>query len=179
MRRALLLNASWEPLNFITDERALRLVLKGRAEIIANMDGEKSVWDGMFFHSVHDSFAVPATVRLLNRVRRRWKAPKFRKKVLFNRDGWKCGYCGRELNWRTAEIEHIVPKSHGGPKSWKNCVTACKQCNKRKADRTPAQAGMKLLIQPREPSALHFWDVMKCNSWHDDWELFVPRASGA
>ncbi len=175
MQRALLLNASWEPLNFITDERAVMLILKGRAEIITNMMGTRSVWDGLFFNSISNRFAVPATLRLLNRVNRRWKPPKFRKKVLFNRDGWKCMYCGCDLSWRTAEIEHIVPKSQGGPKSWGNCVAACKSCNKRKANRTPSEAGMRLLRQPKEPTALHFWDVMKCNSWHTDWEMFISK----
>jgi len=33
--------------------------------------------------------------------------------------------------------------------TWENLVAACRDCNARKGDRTPAEAGMKLLRQPR------------------------------
>jgi hypothetical protein len=36
--------------------------------------------------------------------------------------------------------------------SWTNCVLACVACNKRKADRTPEQAGMKLRRTPVRPT---------------------------
>lgn len=175
MKRALLLNASYEPMNFISDLRAMKLLLKGRAEIITNMQGKRSVWLGAFFTSASQRFEIPATLRLLEQVKRRWKPPRFRKKVLFNRDSWSCQYCGTKLSWDTIEIEHILPASRGGPTSWHNCVAACKPCNKRKADRTPDEAGMQLLSVPREPSPLHFWDIARSSAWHDDWEMFIEK----
>lgn len=175
MKRALLLNASYEPLNFISDERAMRLLLKGRAEIITNMQGKRSIWPGDFFITSRSKLEIPATIKLINRVNRRWKAPRFRKKVLFNRDNWSCQYCGKKLHWNTIEIEHIMPTSRGGETSWQNCVAACKPCNKKKANKTPEEAGMKLLSVPREPSPLHFWDISKSSVFHPDWEMFVSE----
>lgn len=175
MRRVLLLNASYEPLNFISDQRALRLVLKNKAEIFMNMNGERSTWDGVKFSSPTTEFDVPATIRLMNRVNGKWRPPRFRKKVLFNRDSWQCQYCREGLYWDTATIDHVVPRSHGGPTSWLNCVAACRRCNRHKANRTPEQAQMNLIKQPVAPSALHFWDVRRSQHWHDDWNDFVPQ----
>lgn len=175
MKRALLLNTSFEPMNFISDLRAMKLLLKGRAEIVTNMEGHRSVWPNAYFTTSSRRFEIPATLRLMERVNRRWKPPRFRKKVLFNRDGWSCQYCGIKLSWDTIEIEHIMPVSRGGPTSWQNCVAACKPCNKRKADQTPDEAGMRLLSVPREPSPLHFWDIARSSVWHDDWDMFVQK----
>ncbi len=173
MKRALLLNASYEPLNFISDERAMRLLMKGRAEIYTNMEGQRSVWAGAYFVTTRTKFEVPATLKLVERVNRKWKAPRFRKKVLFNRDGWKCQYCSAKLLWNTATIEHVHPQSRGGQTTWMNCVAACKPCNRKKANMTPEEAGMRLLKVPKEPSALHFWDVSRSNHWHPDWQVFI------
>ena len=72
-------------------------------------------------------------------------------------------------------IEHIVPRSKGGISSWENCVLACFDCNRRKADRTPEQAGMKLRTKPRKPS----WKTLAQVSPRErrqSWEQFLSRA---
>jgi 5-methylcytosine-specific restriction endonuclease McrA len=172
MKRALLLNSDYTPLHFLTDHDAITLFYKGRAEIISGMNGKPSVWDETF-SSPSTTIHVPATMRLIKRVNKKWKQPRFRKKVLFNRDGWKCQYCGTKLNGETSTIEHVMPSSRGGPLSWQNCVTACKPCNKRKANKTPEEAGMRLAQKPVTPLAIHFWDAMKSNVWHPDWDIYL------
>lgn len=184
MTRALLLNADYSPLHFISDEKAIVLVYKGRAEVIcASEDGQMSLWPDMSFTSAgpvmgqvpikHD---VPATLRLLNQVHKRWKAPRFRKKVLFNRDEWKCQYCSTKLHWDAVTIDHVMPSSRGGATSWLNCVTACKPCNKRKANMTPEEANMHLIKPAKLPNSLHFWDAMRSNASHPDWDVFIKVA---
>lgn len=175
MKRALLLNSTYEPLHFVSDIDAIILLYKGLVEVVSGEDGNPSVWDETF-RSPSVEWHVPATIRLLHHVKRRWKPPRFRRKVLFNRDNWRCQYCSSKLNNDTVTIEHVFPSSRGGTTSWKNCVAACKQCNKKKANKTPEEANMKLLKQPAEPSTLHFWDAQKSNVWHPDWELFLPKA---
>ena len=56
----------------------------------------------------------------------------------------QCQYCGDQPGGEELTIDHVVPRAQGGVSSWTNCVLACIDCNKRKADRTPQQAGMKL-----------------------------------
>lgn len=175
MKRALLLNNDYTPLQFISDCDAIILFYKGRAEVVPGADGTPSEWDEVF-SSPSTSIRVPATMRLKNRrVIKKLKPPKFRKKVLFNRDSWKCQFCGAPLTWESVTIDHVHPSSRGGPTSWLNCVTACKPCNRRKANKTPEEAGMKLLSQPSTPSSLHFWDLGRANSFHPDWDIYIPR----
>lgn len=176
MKRALLLNANYTPLHFISDEDAIILFYKGRAEVVQSFTtGLPSEWDEVY-NSPSTSIHVPATMRLKHFVNKKWKPPRFRKKVLFNRDNWTCQYCGVKLTARDIQVEHIMPASRGGPNSWLNCVAACKNCNKRKANMTPEEAGMQLLRKPAIPSSLHFWDAARSDVWHDDWAVYLtPR----
>ena len=48
-------------------------------------------------------------------------------------------------------MDHIEPASRGGQDTWLNLVAACAPCNGRKSDRTPEEAGMRLLWEPYEP----------------------------
>jgi 5-methylcytosine-specific restriction endonuclease McrA len=185
--RALLLNADWTPMHFVSDWRAVRLLMpdihgKIRAEVVHDFTtGEAAFWEEAFTSpgatpdAPLKSLQIPATLRLRKYVHKRWKAPRFRKKVLFNRDGWKCQYCATKLGWHNIEIEHVMPSSRGGATSWLNCVSACKSCNKRKANKTPEEAGMLLLKKPSVPTPLHFWDALKSDSWHSSWNTFIPR----
>jgi 5-methylcytosine-specific restriction endonuclease McrA len=49
-------------------------------------------------------------------------------------------------------IDHVVPRSKGGKTSWTNVVAACHNCNRKKGNRSPERAGMKLLTEPRRPT---------------------------
>lgn len=174
MKRALLLNADYTPLHFISDMDAITLFYKGRAEVIIGASGVPSEWDEAF-NSPSTTIKIPATMRLLKRINKKWKQPRFRKKVLFNRDGWMCQYCKTKLKWDSVTIDHVWPSSRGGQTNWTNCVASCKPCNRRKADRTPEEAGMKLQQKPVTPTSLHFWDAMKSDVWHEDWQMFLPN----
>jgi 5-methylcytosine-specific restriction endonuclease McrA len=46
--------------------------------------------------------------------------------------------------------------SRGGEDTWENLVCACVQCNNRKGDRTPEEAGMPLRRCPRRPNHVTF-----------------------
>lgn len=166
--RVLLLNSDWSPLNFVSITRALSLVMKGRAEVICLSEGP-SFWD-LVYSTPSDTYKIPATLRLVQRVNRKYLAPRFRKHVLFNRDGWSCQYCGTKLDWHSVTVDHIVPRSKGGGTSWKNCVAACKRCNMKKGNRALSETGMQLRKQPLEPKVIHFWEFRK-TTWHPDWSL--------
>jgi 5-methylcytosine-specific restriction endonuclease McrA len=109
---------------------------------------------------------------LLERVNRRYTAPRFRKWVLFNRDDWQCQYCGVDLDPKTITIDHVVPRSRGGGTSWKNCVSSCKKCNWKKGSQLLSETGMQLKKKPAEPSVVHFWVPETRVAWHPDWSTF-------
>ena len=57
-----------------------------------------------------------------------------------------CCYCGKEDV--PLEVEHIIPRGKGGTNAWHNLTLACKSCNDFKGNRTPEEAGMKLIVKP-------------------------------
>lgn len=73
-------------------------------------------------------------------------------RLLFARDRYTCLYCGHKHKEGELSNDHVIPTSKGGKHSWTNCVTACKRCNHHKADKTPEEAGMKLLAIPYTPT---------------------------
>lgn len=140
----LVLNASYEPLAVVSVRRAVILVLTEKA-VMEHAD------TGKLIRSATRELPTPLVVRLLRfvRVPYRRKVPWSRSGVL-ERDGRRCAYCGGRAN----SIDHLTPTSRGGAaRSWLNTVAACVACNQLKADRTPAEAGMRLLIEPFEPKA--------------------------
>lgn len=50
---------------------------------------------------------------------------------VFERDGYKCHYCGKQLTRFTATVDHLKPLAEGGDDSLQNLVTACTDCNTR------------------------------------------------
>ena len=71
---------------------------------------------------------------------------------LFARDRNVCAYCGRCCHEEELTREHVIPFAQNGKDHWMNVVTACRQCNHRKSNRTPEQAHMPLLYAPYIPS---------------------------
>lgn len=83
-------------------------------------------------------------------------APLLTNRTLFQRDRNLCLYCGRQYSAGDLTRDHVMPASRGGASVWENCVTACRGCNQRKDDRTPEEAGMKLLAVPYIPNLAEY-----------------------
>ena len=166
--RVLLLNSTYEPLAFLTERRALKLLAREKVDVI-------NTWTDTFIRTVSGGFDCPATLRLKNYVRRSYKKPRFTKYALFNRDEWKCQYCGCVLNYETVTVDHIIPRSKGGKTSWKNCISSCKSCNKRKADKDLEETNFTLRSNPGTPEPFHFWDRRVSSKWNNEWELYTGR----
>lgn len=84
---------------------------------------------------------------------RAWRqAPSLSNSKLFTRDRQVCAYCGGRYPLDDLTREHIVPTSRGGADSWMNCITACRNCNGRKGNRTLHEIGWQLYYLPYVPS---------------------------
>lgn len=158
---ALLLNADYSPLKIIPTKKAIRLVLKDKAEILETSDttvrGEKL------------KIPEPRVLVLREYV---YVPPKnnyavSRKAILF-RDRYTCAYCGRHAT----TIDHIKPRSKGGTHDWKNVVAACKPCNGKKADKFLKDIGWELQITPKTPSGA-FWILIKARHIDPTWEPYL------
>ena len=151
-----MLNASFEPLCVVPMRRAVVLVLKEKAEIVAR--------NGSELRSERMTLPVPSVIRLHHfvRVPYRNRVPLSRRAV-FARDGHRCQYCNRAAE----NIDHVVPRSRGGPHAWDNVVASCRSCNARKEDRLLADSGLNLRRQPREPHA-NLWVVATAGTLDPD-----------
>ncbi len=164
MGRSLVLNASFEPLSVVSARRAVVLVLSEKAEIVHD--------SGLEVHSERLTVAVPSVIRLRAFVRvpyRRHAA--LSRRGVFLRDGGQCQYCGR----RAESIDHVVPRSRGGPHTWENVVAACGRCNTTKRDRLLEETGMRLRCRPHAPSHLS-WVAVAVSRVPDDWARYLSHA---
>lgn len=143
----LVLNASFEPISRTKLSRAIAMIQRGVAVL------EEAV-PGRYLRHASGFIPVPRTLRLVRYVKvaaaRRGPAT-YSKAGVLRRDQHRCAYCLGPA----ATIDHLVPRAQGGRSTWKNTVAACADCNGRKADRTPEQAGMALRVTPFVPSRAH------------------------
>jgi 5-methylcytosine-specific restriction endonuclease McrA len=150
--RALLLNSSYEPMKIVSWQKALVLWFQGKVEVVE--------YHNIFARSVRHAFQVPSVIRLKSYVRpRSYGAVRFCRENVYIRDNFTCQYCGERFAQKHLTLDHVVPASKAGPKSWTNVVAACRDCNQRKANRTPDGARMPLLRQPIIPSWLPVADL--------------------
>jgi len=100
---------------------------------------------------------------------------KFSRRNIFERDRNTCQYCGKIFKSNDLTIDHVFPKSRGGKSEWKNVAVACVPCNTNKDDRTPREANMPLLNQPRCPS----WKELRLRGTGGEvpasWEAFLSQ----
>ena len=165
MSKALVLNASYEPLCVVPVRRAVVLVLKEKAEVLHAADRE--------LHSERTTMPAPSVIRLTYFVKVPFRArAALNRRAVFARDGNRCQYCGA-----TAEnIDHVVPRSRGGQHIWENVVAACRPCNTRKEDRSVHEAGLVLHRRPVAPKEMT-WIIVAVGSVHPQWEPYLQ--SGA
>ena len=163
MRRVLVLNASYEPLNLVNVKRAVILVLKDKAEIVEER--------GEYLHSERMIMPYPSVIRLVYYVRVPYRAVSLSRRAVFIRDRHTCQYCGG----RAESIDHVIPRSRGGEHVWENVVAACRRCNTRKMNKLPSEVGLKLKHKPIEPHD-HVWIFSLASDIHPTWEPYLETA---
>lgn len=139
----LVLNASYEATSICQARRALTLIVKDRAVIQEHADRE--IYPGIMF---------PLVIRLKHYTRIPVRMQVLSRRNILARDHFMCQYCDVKLSPDKLTLDHIMPSSRGGASSWQNLIACCSLCNKRKADRTPEEAGMMLRRRPR-PASVH------------------------
>ena len=98
---------------------------------------------------------LPSVMKLIKLIRAVYRSRvPFSKRNVLIRDGFACSYCGDRKGKMT--IDHIIPRSRGGPTSFENCVACCRACNTRKGNRSPSEAGMYLKRVPTQPTISEF-----------------------
>lgn len=161
--KTLLLNASYEILSLINLRKTIKLFLADKVEII-------SEWDE---YLIEGKMKYPSIARLKYYVR--W-VPRFAnctRRNLFIRDEGTCQYCSKKLTWKNYTIDHVIPKDQGGGWNWKNLVVSCSTCNNNKGNRTPEEARMTLLKEPKPLNRYVYSNLFDGVDLHEDWKIYI------
>ena len=144
------LDASWRPIEVVDAYKGFSLVFSGRAQVVES-----------YSHVACALFCFPAVVVLNSYIRKSgYGASPSRKTILF-RDANQCQYCSNILPRHKLTLDHVIPKSRGGLKSWENLSTCCVPCNQKKGNKTPSEASMTLIRIPHQPS----WNLWSSIEW--------------
>ena len=144
METVLVYNAGGsQALHEVSLRHAIGMLSRGVARVLEAVPGE-----------VFGPYPLPRSLELVHWIYTKWmyqatgRMP-YSKEGVLRRDRHRCAYCGRTAT----TVDHVLPRSRGGRSSWTNCVASCVQCNSRKANRTPAEARMRLQWEPHQPKS--------------------------
>ena len=162
----LVLNATYEPINVTAVRRALVLLLKGVAQAEEVHSAE--------VHSSAHAHKVPSVIRLLAYRHIPQQSRALSRKNILLRDRNTCQYCGTVLPSSELTLDHVIPRSRGGSSTWENLVACCHPCNRRKGNQFPAEAGMKLMREPRAFNLHTSRHIMRLMGRSDDkWRKYL------
>lgn len=165
MARALVLNATFEPIGVVPARRALVLSLAGKVDVLAE--------SADVVRSEQLEVAFPSVVRLRYFVRVPYqRTVPLNRRAIFTRDHHTCQYCGRPAE----SIDHVHPRSRGGQHEWTNVVASCRRCNTSKGDRLLTECSHKLRSQPTAPAG-HSWIRVAAGTVPDEWSDYLPSAA--
>lgn len=182
----LVLNRYWQAIHTTTPAHAFCQMAAGNA-LGLDMDGMNSMiprtWEEWLTLPVREndlkigvvkgSLRIPTVIVATYYAKVPLRRPKFSYRAIRERDGGRCQYTGRLLRPEEGNIDHIVPVSRGGSTTWQNCVLSCRRVNNRKANRTPAEAGLTLLKEPESPRTLPATHLLRNIHGIPDWEPFL------
>ena len=155
-RYTLKLDAAWRPIEIIDSFKGFNMCYGGRANVVLNYP------DGFF----------PAVIVLKSYIRKDFMSYSCNRKNVVWRDRYTCQYCAKKFSFVELTMDHIIPKSRGGDKSWSNIVASCKKCNSNKGNRTPEEAKMPLIKKPTVPRwSIHV--LLRDKKIPQEWKDFI------
>ncbi len=165
------LDASWQPIEIVDAYKGFSLVFSGRARVVEDYSLQACAL-----------FCFPSVVVLNNYIRKKGFTVPPSRKTIFFRDNYQCQYCGNNFMKHQLTLDHVIPKSRGGLKSWENLSSCCVPCNQKKGNKTPSEARMDMLKEPMEPS----WRLWSSSTWMmrkhgskkipESWEKFLGES---
>ncbi len=179
----LLLNRYYVPVCTTTVRRGIVLLYAGNAQVL---DADGTTYD--FTHwrqlpivngdpgipTVNSALRVPRVLQLVRFDRMPRTRIRLSRRNLLLRDDQQCQYCGARPGVRHLNVDHVWPRSRGGPHSWDNLVISCRSCNLKKGQRTPEEAGMKLVRRPQRPRWSPTAQILMCHQRPlTEWQPFL------
>jgi|TARA_R100000908_G_C3706989_1_gene115140 hypothetical protein len=155
-RYTLKLDAAWKPIDIVDGFKGFNMCYTGRANVVLKYS------DGFF----------PAVIVLKEYIRKDFTSYSCNRKNVIWRDKYICQYCGNKFQYHELTMDHVIPKSRGGEKSWTNIVASCKGCNSKKGNKTPKEARMPLIKKPTIPR----WNInvlLRDKEIPNEWKDFI------
>jgi len=126
-------------------------------------------------------YNLPAVIVLNDYMSENNKICPYSKKAVHLRDRYTCQYCGKVCTENTITIDHVIPKSSKNklPKeiklnSFENCVSACPSCNRKKANKTLLESGLRLRRQPKSiTKAQRVYYSIVTKAFPLEWEPYI------
>jgi hypothetical protein len=179
-KRTLVLNANFIPLGVISWKRAIALSCLNKEDASKGLE-IIDYYDNDYIIAAHGRrYPVPAVVRSPIYIKHKKNGVPFSRKNVFIRDQMICQYCGKKFPPEELTYDHVIPRSKwkgpGTPTCFENIVTSCIKCNRFKANRTPKEANMKLLREPKKPSLNNY--VLGLSPWStvpEKWDIYLPQ----
>ena len=159
--KTLKLDASWRAIEIICADKGFSMVYSGRAQVVEN-----------YSYGPCARFLFPSVIVLTSYIRKKDLLVKPSRKNIYWRDKYTCQYCAKKYWMKDLSLDHVIPKSRGGGKDWLNLVTSCHGCNQKKGNKTPSEAGMKLIKVPYIPK-MSIMDVYQNQKIPDNWLNFI------
>jgi 5-methylcytosine-specific restriction endonuclease McrA len=191
----LVLNKLFMAVHIISVRRAFCLLCKDLAEVVTMEEGQFMTYDFQTWREVSEFRAAhfreeeddwvrtassqiqaPRVIRLVGYEKLPKQTVKFNRRNIFARDNNQCQYCGKKFPTSELSLDHVLPRSQGGPSTWENIVCACVSCNVRKGGRTPKQAHMTLIRNPVKPKRSPMLNMKLTNRKYQSWKSFLDAA---
>jgi 5-methylcytosine-specific restriction endonuclease McrA len=173
MTAILLLNADMQPMHTVTTKRAVSLLTKGAVDVIQSVPGRE-------LRSASSAQPFPSVLRLRHYVNVPRRNVSWSRRAVFSRDNHTCVFCGKHLSREEETIDHLIPretckKMGVRPSTWSNTATSCEVCNRRKANRTMRDAGMKFFDPTFEPKTPRANYLVVSGEVPVEWKFYLER----
>jgi 5-methylcytosine-specific restriction endonuclease McrA len=201
--KVLVLNKLWQAVNLCTARRAVCFLYTGLAKVVEPQEGNYETYDfsrwveysqnpilstnnswhadletnaggdNHFINSVSFPFKIPHIIILNFYSGYPNLKIKLSRENIYKRDKYTCQYCGKKLDPKHLNLDHILPKHRGGKTAWENVVSCCFACNLAKGGKNLNEAGMKLLKKPKAPFRYPLQNFHLEIKKHKSWAHFL------
>lgn len=181
----LVLNSLYQAVQVTGVHRAFRLFYAGRARAVAtdfalydfdNWCDLSPVAGDKVIRTPTRAIRIPQVIQLVRYDKLPNREVRFTRRNIFYRDRNRCQYCGKVFAQRELNLDHVVPLSRGGGSGWENVVCACICCNTRKGNRTPSEAGIRLIRPARKPAGHPMLRARWLGPCPDQWRTYLDEA---
>lgn len=154
--KCLLLNSDYSPLTIVDWKKSIIWSLRYENESNFNIEVIQYHTDSYILSGNGSKYKIPSIARSIKYFHIFNRSINFSRRNLFLRDNYTCQYCGNIFSINQLTYDHVIPKSRYKSNykkctNWNNIVTSCVRCNLKKGNKTPEEAGMKLITKPYEP----------------------------